>query len=283
MAVRQIPYASFPAARSGGASFPRAAFAGARLFARDFAVVLGVIGVYFLLRGAAPDRLAFSVEVTKVLVSAERAAGVFWEPQIQEWSIRFHLVKEFANFTYAYLHFPVLALVGAWLWTRDRQAFRFMRNVMFISMAIGLVFYWLVPAAPPRLMAVHGYEMGFVDTVFGGETAVNYAQPSLILNEYAAIPSFHFGWIAMASAAIWVNTRSVTLRSLALALTVVMTWAIVASANHLFIDMALGGLVIGLSWYLAARIERRRTNRPGPRSQPRPLVITARGRFEIAA
>ena len=279
MAVRPIHYASFPAARSGGASFPRAAFAGARLFARDFSIVLGVIGVYFLLRGAAPDRLGLSVEVTRHLVSFERAAGVFWEPQIQEWSIRSHWLKEFANFTYAYLHFPVLAVVGAWLWTRDRQAFRFMRNVMFISMLFGLVFYWLVPAAPPRLMAANGYDLGFVDTVFGTDTAVNYAQPSLILNEYAAIPSFHFGWIAMASAAIWVNTRSITLRSLALTLTVVMTWAIVASANHLFIDMALGGLVIGLSWWLAARIEQRRH----PRSTAQPLVMTARGRFEAAA
>lgn len=281
MAVRQIHYASFPAARSSGASFPRAAFAGARLFARDFAVVLGVIGVYFLLRGAAPDRLEFSVQVTNELVAAERAAGVFWEPTIQEWSIRVHLVKEFANFTYAYLHFPVLALVGAWLWTRDRQAFRFMRNVMFISMVFGLVFYWLTPAAPPRLMAAHGYEMGFVDTVFGGETSVNYAQPSLILNEYAAIPSFHFGWIAMASAAIWVNTRSVTLRSLAVTLTLVMTWAIVASANHLFVDMALGGLVIVASWWLATVVESRR--RPGGPARAQPVALRRREEIEAAA
>ena len=277
MAVRHIPYASFPAARSGGASLPRAVVAGAKTFSRDFSLVLSVVGVYFLLRGAAPDRLDFSVEVTEFLIAFERQLGVFWEPQIQEWSIQFHAVQEFANFTYAYLHFPVLAVVGAWLWTRDRDAFRFMRNVMFISMAFGLVFYWLVPAAPPRLMAAHGHDLGFVDTVFGGNTSVNYAQPSLILNEYAAIPSFHFGWIAMASAAIWVNTRSVTLRSLALTLTIVMTWAIVASANHLFVDMALGGIVIAASWYLAARIERRR------QSARRPVVMTARGRFEVAA
>ena len=264
MAVRQIPYASFPAARSGGASLPRALVLNARVFARDFAIVLAVIGVYFLLRGAAPDRMGLSVEVTKHLVSIEQALGVFWEPQIQEWSIRSHPVQEFANFVYAYMHFPVLIVVGAWLWTRDRGAFRFMRNVMFISMVIGLVFYWLVPAAPPRLMSAHGHELGFVDTVFGGNTNVNYAQPSLILNEYAAIPSFHFGWIAMASAAIWVNTRSRTLRGAGLALTIVMTWAIVASANHLFIDMALGGIVIAASWWIARRMERskRREKRP---------------------
>ena len=280
MAVRQIPYASFPAARRGGASFHRAAFAGARLFARDFAIVLGVIGVYFLLRGAAPDRLAFSVEVTKQLVAFERAAGVFWEPTIQEWSIRSTLAKEFANFVYAYMHFPVLIVVGAWLWTRDRQAFRFMRNVMFISMVFGLVFYWLTPAAPPRLMAANGYELGFVDTVFGGDTNVNYAQPSLILNEYAAIPSFHFGWIAMASAAIWVNTRSVTLRTMAVALTVVMSWAIVASANHLFIDMALGGLVILASWWLANVLQNR--YRPAPQTAE-PERLRARDELEAAA
>jgi hypothetical protein len=32
-----------------------------------------------------------------------------------------------------------------------------------------------------------------------------------------------------------------------------MTWAIVASANHLFIDMALGGLVILVAWKIASR------------------------------
>lgn len=277
MTVRQIGYASFPAARGGGASFPRAALASARAFSRDFGIVLAVIGVYFLLRGAAPDRLDLSVNVTRHLVSFERTVGVFWEPQIQEWSIRSGAVKEFANFVYAYMHFPVLIVVGAWLWSRDRNAFRFMRNVMFISMLIGLVFYWLVPAAPPRLMAAHGYDLGFVDTVFGGDTNVNYAQPSLILNEYAAIPSFHFGWIAMASAAIWVNSRNVILRSMALALTFVMTWAIVASANHLFIDMALGGLVIIASWRLAKRLD-------GERDDERePVAIRSTTELEAAA
>ena len=268
MTVRQIGYASFPARRAGVA-IPRGALLAARAFSRDFGVVLGVIGVYFLLRGAAPDRLGLSVEVTRHLVAFEKAIGVFWEPQVQEYSIKSYAVKEFANFVYAYLHFPVLAAVGAWLWFRDRRAFGFMRNVMFISMAFGLVFYWLVPAAPPRLMALHGHDLGFVDTVFGGGTNVNYAQPSLILNEYAAIPSFHFGWIAMASAAIWVNTRSATLRTLALGLTVVMTWAIVASANHLFVDMALGGLVIVASWWIANRLEARAARQVEPFALPR--------------
>jgi len=233
----------------------------AAAFARDFGLVIAVIGVYFLARGAAPERLAFATEVTRGIIGFERTTGIFHERWVQEVSIRHHAVAELANFTYAYLHFPVLAAVGAWIWwAKGRDRFAFLRDVMFISMAIGLVFYYLVPAAPPRLLAANGYDLGFTDTVFGGNTAVNYAQPSLILNEYAAIPSFHFGWIAMASAAAWVNTGSRTVRALAVALTVLMTWAIVASANHLFTDMALGGIVIAASWALAARLQRRRSH-----------------------
>lgn len=52
------------------------------------------------------------------------------------------------------------------------------------------------------------------------------------------------------------NTGSRVVRGLAVALTVLMTWAIVASANHLFIDMALGGVVIGVSWVVAGRLHR---------------------------
>ena len=226
-------------------------------FLRDFGVVLLVIGVYFLARGLAPTRTDLAFAVTDHLVAIEKGAGVFWELQVQEVSIRYHAVQEVANFTYAYLHLPVLASVGVWLWFRDRRAFIFMRNVMFVSMVIGVVFYYALPAAPPRLLALHEANMGFTDTVFGGNTAVHYGQPSFVQNNYAAIPSFHFGWIALAAAIVWVNTENRLARTLALALTILMTWAIVASANHLFIDMALGGLVVAVSWWTARRIERR--------------------------
>ncbi|MCK9517472.1 MAG: phosphatase PAP2 family protein [Dehalococcoidia bacterium] len=239
-------------------------------FGRDFGIVLAVIGAYFLLRGLAPTRIDLSLQVTAFIVELERSLYLFWEPEIQSVSIQSHAVQEVANFVYAYLHFPVLALVGGWLWFRGRERFLFMRDVMFVSMVIGIVFYYAVPAAPPRLMAAHGQDLGFVDTVFGGNTSVQYAQPSFILNEYAAIPSFHFGWIALASAAVWINTSNRALRALAVLLSVLMTWAIVASANHFFFDMVLGGIVILAAWQVAKRIERWRSLR-----STTPLVLPA--------
>lgn len=227
-----------------------------RPFSIDFGIVIGVMLVYFILRGMAPADEDFAMSVTRVLIDFEKATHTFWEPQIQEASIHFGVVKEAANFIYAYGHFPALGAVGIWLWFRNRDGFRHMRDTIFVSMVIGLVFYYSLPAAPPRLLAVHGDDLGFVDTIFGGDTAVNYAQPSIILNNYAAVPSFHFGWIALASAAVWVNTTNWWLRGVAVAMSVVMSWAIIASANHFWIDMALGGLVVLFAWFAATWIER---------------------------
>ncbi len=256
MTVRQVQLPRSLSAPTASA-WLRVAFA----LARDVGTVVIIVLFYFLLRGIAGWNESFAVDVTKRLVELEKATGTFHEAWVQEISIRSHAVKEVANFVYAYAHFPVLVAVGVWLWFRQRSLFSFMRNVMYVSMVFGLAFYYFLPAAPPRLMELHGYDLGFVDTVFGGNTAVSYAQPSIILNEYAAIPSFHFGWIALASAALWVNSRNFWVRFLAVALSLVMSWAIVASANHFFIDMLMGGLIIAVSWYLARRIEQQRARR----------------------
>ncbi|MDZ7728780.1 MAG: hypothetical protein U5Q44_11620 [Dehalococcoidia bacterium] len=53
----------------------------ARLFAGDFAIVLAVIGGYFLLAGVAPTRVEFAVELTTVLIAIERALGIYVEPE----------------------------------------------------------------------------------------------------------------------------------------------------------------------------------------------------------
>jgi hypothetical protein len=222
-------------------------------FARDMGVVVALMALYFIARGQAPTPVPDAVNRTVHLIAFERGLHIFIEPAIQHASISHHWTRELANFTYAYLHFPVMGAVAVWLWWRSRERFVFIRNVLLISMAAGLVFYYVLPAAPPRLMAAHGYDFGFTDTVFGGHTAVHYAHPSLITNEYAAIPSFHFGWILLSAAAIWISTRNRVARALALGLTVLMAWAIVASANHLFVDMALGAAVVTLSW-AAARL-----------------------------
>jgi hypothetical protein len=239
-------------------------------FACDFAPIVVATLVYFWLRGLGPfGSVQRAVDLTVRLIDFEKVFGIFRERDLQEATLHWAWTKELANYVYSYLHFPALIGVGAWIWLRDRRLFRTVRNTLYISMVIGLFFYYLVPAAPPRLMALYGHDYGFVDTVFGGGTSVRYPQPGLFENDYAAIPSFHFGWMALVSVALWSSTRNPFLRAFAFLLLAAMTWASAATANHLFVDMALGGIVILVAWRLNGPVVRlwRRAARP-PRRPP---------------
>jgi len=142
MTVRQLPYAAFPASPPRPSQAWRPAILGVRWFVRDFAIVLAVIGVYFLLRGAAPDRFDLSVRVTNRLIAFEQRLHVFWEPENPAVVHPVALVKGVRQLR---LCVHALSRAGrrrAWLWFRNRESFLFMRNVMFVSMVIGLVFYY---------------------------------------------------------------------------------------------------------------------------------------------
>ncbi len=231
-------------------------------FARDFGFTTAVVVVYFVLRGIAPERVDFAVRFGAGLMEAQKALGLWWEPAIQEWTIRGRLVMEFANFLYAYLHFPALIGVGVWLWFANRPAFFRVRNALFISMPIGLICYYAFPAAPPRLLPLFGYDVAIRDTVFGPGTVVSYDQPWFFKNDWAAIPSFHYGWMQLVTMAMWAYSRNAWVRAGGVVLLVAMTWAILATGNHFIFDAVAGGLVIWAAWAAAGRWERRRSS-PG--------------------
>ncbi|HET7737205.1 MAG TPA: phosphatase PAP2 family protein [Tepidiformaceae bacterium] len=241
--------------------------------------------LYFVARGMRPPEIDESVARSLRIIHFEQQLGIFREQAWQSAFISNGTAMWFANLVYAWAHFPVLAAIGVWLLFKDVGRFRFTRNVMLLSGIIGIVCYWALPAAPPRLMEFHGYDFGFVDTVHSATSNAYYLQPGPLVNDYAALPSFHFGWIALASATIWVNTTRRWVRAMAVGLSLVMLWAIIVTANHYFFDIAFGGAVVGMSWLTMAGIysqpvrgryvalvERVRSTFPSPQaSQPRDI------------
>ncbi|HJP41345.1 MAG TPA: phosphatase PAP2 family protein [Dehalococcoidia bacterium] len=207
-----------------------------------------VMVVYFYLRGIRPDAVDESVRRSLHLINFEHQLGLFQEVRWQEAFIDYGPLMSVANAIYAWGHFPVMLGIAIWLVFKDRSRFRFARNVVVVSAIVGLLTYYLLPTAPPRLMAVNGYDFGFVDTVYGATSGASYFQPGPFVNDYAALPSFHFGWIALCSVVIWINTSSRLLRVIAIAMTGVMWWAITVTGNHYFFDMIFGAAVVGLSW-----------------------------------
>ncbi len=207
-----------------------------------------VLAVYFLLRGIRPPDVEESVSRSLQLIRFEQRLGVFQEVHWQAFWLDYGWAMKVANVVYAWFHYPVMLVIGLWLLLKDPVRFRFVRNVMFVSAAVGVVSYWVLPAAPPRLMESYGYDYGFIDTVHGPASNVNYFQPGPFVNDLAALPSFHFGWILLSSMAVWYNTTSRVVRGFAVLMSVVMWWAVTVTGNHYFFDMVMGGVVVVLSW-----------------------------------
>lgn len=220
-------------------------------FARDFGLIVAVMLFYFLLRALPPERPELAARVTRELIAFERAVHIFVEPGWQSAALEHRFTRDLADALYTYLHFPVLALAGVMAWFHSRRAFELTRDTLFISMVLGLAFYFLLPAAPPRLMAHLGYDYGFVDTIFGGGARFAYVQPGFYVNDYAAVPSFHVGWIALSTVAMWVSVRGYVAKALTVVPTIAVAWASAATANHLLIDMFIGGGVIAVAFVVA--------------------------------
>ena len=209
---------------------------------------------YFLIRGGRPDNVDESVRRSLHLVRFEQQVGMFQEVRWQETFIQNHLLMSLANQIYAWGHYPVMLALAVWLIFTNPLRFRFARNVVFMSAILGIATYYLLPTAPPRLMAINGYDFGFVDTVHGAASEVSYFQPSAFVNDYAALPSFHFGWIALSSAILWANTRRRSLRVVAVAMSGIMWWAVTVTGNHYFFDMIFGGTVVAVSWIVVGAL-----------------------------
>jgi len=222
----------------------------------EIAFTTVVLLAYFAVRGMRPVDANASVSRSLDIIRLEQQIGLFHEVDWQQAFLAHDLLIQVANFVYAWGHYAALLPIAGWLLVKDLRRFRFLRNVMVMSALIGIVTYWVLPAAPPRLMGPYGYDFGFNDTVHSATSNAHYFQPGPFVNDFAALPSFHFGWIALASAAIWVSTKNRWLRTGAVGISAVMWWAVTVTGNHFFVDMIFGGVVVLVSWGVVAAMSR---------------------------
>ncbi|KAH7103625.1 hypothetical protein BKA62DRAFT_695960 [Auriculariales sp. MPI-PUGE-AT-0066] len=154
------------------------------------------------------------------------------------------------------------------------------RRTMAMCNLLAFIVFTLWPCMPPRLLSdpnVPGDEgelarsFGFVDTVHGKDGASSVWTQNRFCNQYAAMPSLHFGYSLMIGLTIGslLSRRPIVaahciFRSLvacrlpssrrALCLAVGFTYpamillAIVSTANHFVLDAVAGACVCGESW-----------------------------------
>lgn len=240
---------------SAFASREREPFTNAR-FVRELTLVLFAVAAYFLVRGATEGSRDTAIANAYRVIDFERALRIYWEPGIQESIVDKRWLVTLLNWVYVWGHWPVIAVVATWLFLRRPAAYYLIRNACIVSGAIGLLIFVSFPVAPPRLTGID-----IQDTVTTYSHAYRVLQPPAFVNQYAAMPSLHFGWNLLVGLALVLSTSHLVLRVSAVVFTISMLLAVVLTANHFIIDTVAGTIVVltGLavaSWLPSAPLPR---------------------------
>lgn len=204
--------------------------------------------LYFVVRANVIDRPDLALSNARHLIDIEKALGMFHESSWQSAIIDHRLLVRFFNFDYFWLDFPLIAVLGLFMYFKRRREYTFTRDAILFSGAMALISYALFPVAPPRLLP----ESGLVDTLQRFNNLSYQAQStSFFVNPYAAMPSLHVGWAVLLAIGVIMafgNNRFVLVLAL---LHPISQWAsTVLTGNHFVID-GFGGLAaaaIGLAF-----------------------------------
>lgn len=216
----------------------------------DWLPIVAVLWVYDLTRGAA-DSLGIGIHYHPMIdfdkfvffgeTPTEWLQDRLYDPGVVHWwDVCFTLIYT--------SYFIVPFVLAGWLWARDRLAFqRFTRRLVTLAIC-GLTTYIVFPAAPPWMAG----EMGLIGEVHrttgkGWEvisigTASLFSKGQASSNLVAAVPSLHTAFTTLVALFLWKRVRRRWLRPFLLLYPLAMGLTLMATGEHWFFDVALGGL-----------------------------------------
>ncbi|MFD3696266.1 phosphatase PAP2 family protein [Streptomyces sp. NPDC058646] len=263
---------------AGPAAGPRAA---RRRLIRELLLVGGLFTVYKAGRMLSTDRTEEAFRNAARVWDAERFLHLPGEGGVQRLLLHGDALVHTANSYYAAVHFPATALFLIWLYVRRPDHYLWARRVLAVLTGAALVLHLGFPLAPPRMLGeAHLVDTGQVygPTVYGAAPASD-----TLANQFAAMPSLHFGWALMLALGMIAATRS-RWRGLWLLHPLVTLLVVVATANHYWLDATVAAVLLGAALLLVPR--------PGPPGRgaepaadaPRPVRVLPRpGKLPEAA
>lgn len=208
---------------------------------RQVLIWFGFVLAYQVARGVADRSPTVAFDNARGVIDFERRATGLWELSLQSWTESFETLGLLTSWTYWLSQFAVVGLALLWVYFRHYEHFIRFRNLLMLANLIGLVGYVLLPTAPPRYFP----ELGFVDTlaVMGtanhGSTLVELAS-----NPYAAMPSLHAADALIVGVTLAILVRRRWLKALWLIWPAWVWFAVMATGNHFWLDIAAGIAVV---------------------------------------
>ncbi|WP_216589095.1 bifunctional glycosyltransferase 87/phosphatase PAP2 family protein [Streptomyces brasiliscabiei] len=232
--------------------------------------------VYQRTRLEATGSRAAAEEHAGQILAVEKALFLDIEHWVNHTVVGIGWLRSFFDFYYTSFHFVVpLTVLGLLYWRRPAD-YRWARTAIGLTTLLALVGFFLYPLAPPRLMP----GLGIVDTVNGVQdfSRPDYGKLTELTNQYAAMPSLHFGWSLWCGLTIAIVAPRVWMKVLGLLHPFFTVLAIVATGNHWVLDAVGGAAVVGAGFGLTYLLTGPRTTAPRQeRGEPRERPPTADG------
>ncbi|MET7296143.1 phosphatase PAP2 family protein [Streptomyces griseoloalbus] len=210
---------------------------------RELLLIAGLFAAYKFGRQLATGHTREAYRNGHEVWDLERALHLPGEVAVQSLLLHGDGLVQLANTYYAAVHFPATAAFLIWLHLRRPAHYVWARRALAAVTAAALVLHLTYPLAPPRMLTA----TGLVDTArVYGPSVYGPPQTDQLSNQFAAMPSLHFGWALMVAVGLIVVSRT-RWRWLWLLHPLVTLLVIVGTANHFWLDALVAAALLGLA------------------------------------
>jgi len=243
-----------------------------RSFIFDWAPFLLLFFAYEAMRGFASrtgfaphdlsglERLLFGGSIPTLVLQ-----HAFYHPGVVSW-------QDVVAMGFYFLHFPLPIVVGFIFWINSREHYWRFIGALLLMCFIAFATYLFWPSAPPwyQLHDVVKINDRTVQALWHNQYYVSQIYHSFNPNKFAAFPSLHAAFPALAAVYAWRRYRALALGLVVWTLCV--TVSIVYLGEHYVVDAVDGLLYVAVATLIVQYVARRRARRP---TQGRPSPATS--------
>lgn len=241
---------------------------------REVVLVGAIYGAYELSRGLQNGAVHIATRNGRDILHWEQSVDLAPEKLLTHALISVTPLAVAAAYFYSTMHYVITPVVLIWMYRCHGQHYRTARTALACSTLLGLVVFYLLPTAPPRLLAHAGIPDALFDVRqwgwWGGEGSVPRGLGGLT-NQFAAMPSLHVGWALWCGVLLWRYNSHRALRVLGIVYPFLTAIVVLSTGNHYLLDAIAGAAVMavgaGLAVGGAALVRRIRTAPPQDRAE----------------
>lgn len=194
-----------------------------------------LVEVYDYLRGvlALHEQEAFSH--ARDILTVEGWLHLDFEWGLNHWIVQYAGLANFSVYWYEFTHVGGTLAALAFCYMLFPAVYRSARNALIGINVVGMLIFYMLPVAPPRLLPHAGY----VDLVeWAGFDTTHYGPVKEA--QFGAMPSLHMAWALWVGLVLWVMLRRFRWRLVAFVYPLLTAAAVVVTGNHYVLDVFAG-------------------------------------------